>query len=55
MAYIPGGRERERATLIARREKELELEEYRGDDGGDIEIDSTSSFRLDIDQARIIK
>lgn len=55
MAYIPGGRERERATLIARREKELELEEYRGDDEGDIEIDLTSSFRLDIDQARIIK
>lgn len=47
---FPGGRERERAILIARRGKELELEEeYCSVDGGDVETDLTSSFRLDID------
>lgn len=39
---FPGGRERERAILIARRGKELELEEeYCSVDGGDVETDLT--------------
>lgn len=51
VAYIPRGqREGESDINCEKRKEELELEEeYCSVDGGDVETDLTSSFRLDID------